>query len=67
MQAHKVKRFSVSLDKEDYQQLSGMAQNAQPGISLSLLVGCAVKEFINKYHGNKLGIKVDTVATEKRG
>ena len=66
MQDGKFKRFSVTLDKDDHQLLTEMANNAPAGVSLSLLVGCAVKEFITKHKGNKLGIRINVVEEDEK-
>lgn len=47
MQATQKKRFSVSLDMEDYKALKRMADAQKPPLSLQYLISYALNEFID--------------------
>lgn len=52
MQITQKKRFSVSLDMEDYTALKRIADTQKPPLSLQYLVSYALNDFINT-HKNK--------------
>jgi|TARA_R110002072_G_scaffold19100_30_gene71224 hypothetical protein len=49
MQATQKKRFSVSLDVEDYAALKSIADAQKPPLSLQYLVSYALNEFIDSH------------------
>lgn len=48
------KRFSVSLDVDDYQALKQIAKNQRPSLSLQYIVSYALTEFIAVHQSNQI-------------
>ena len=48
MMVRKVKRFTVSLALEDYEQLRELAESQEPPVSLRYLVEYAITQFLRQ-------------------
>ncbi|PJK27683.1 hypothetical protein [Minwuia thermotolerans] len=52
-----MKRFSVSVEREEYEALRHIAQSHRPPLSLQYVVRYALQEFLDKHEGQQLMLK----------
>lgn len=52
-----IKRFTISLDKEHYEQLSRLANEHQPPLSLQYVSRYALERFLDENKGKRLTIE----------
>jgi hypothetical protein len=53
------KRFTVSLDRKDYDALQGIAQGHRPPLSLQYVVRVAVKNLLDQHAAAQLTFPLD--------
>ncbi|WP_291298494.1 hypothetical protein [Elioraea sp.] len=49
-----LKRFTVSLDAQDYEALCALAQAQRPPLSLQYTVRLAIRRFLDEYEGGAI-------------
>ena len=54
-----MKRFTVSLEQQDYDSLHRIAQSQRPRLSLQYVVRYALQEFLDRYEGRQLTLKLE--------
>ena len=54
-----MKRFSVSLETEEYDELRRIARTHRPPLSLQYVVRYALKEFLDEYGDGQLQLTFD--------
>ncbi|MFZ5593341.1 MAG: hypothetical protein ACOY4D_03610 [Pseudomonadota bacterium] len=52
--AASLKRFTVSLDAQDYEALCALAQAQRPPLSLQYAVRLAIRRFLDEYEGRAI-------------
>ena len=61
-----LKRFTVSLDVQDYEALCALAQAQRPPFSLQYTVRLAIRRFLDEYEGRAITL-APANAPAKRG
>ena len=54
-----MKRFSVSLEAEEYEELRRIAQTHRPPLSLQYVVRYALQQFFDEHRDKQLQLKFD--------
>ena len=53
------KRFTVSLDVEDYDALRALADGQRPPLTLQYVVGVAVRQLLDRHASKQLAFPLD--------
>ena len=57
-----LKRFTVSLDAQDYEALCALAQAQRPPLSLQYAVRLAIRRFLDEYEGRAITLALASPA-----
>jgi len=53
-----MKRFTISVEQDDYKRLKALAQSAKPRLSLQYVVNFAIQEFLHRAEDPQLDLSL---------
>ena len=59
------KRFTVSLDAQDYEALCALAQAQRPSLPLQYVVRLAIRRFLDEYEGRAITLTLADSSTKR--
>ena len=59
MNNQKIKRFSISMEQNDYERLRNIASDCGPGASLQLVINRVIRDFLNGTNGRSVDLKFE--------
>ena len=62
-----LKRFTVSLDAEDYAALCALAQAQRPPLSLQYTVRLAIRRFLDEHEGRAITLAAANAPAKRSG